>query len=62
MAGGIANWAAERGAATIEYGVIVSLIAVVALLVVGAMGVEVFAFFDTVQFEIELPGPLRPSM
>ena len=62
MARGIASWATERGAATIEYGLIVSLIAVVAFLVLGAMGVEVLGFFDTAQLKIEFPGPLRPSM
>ena len=48
----------ERGATMVEYGIMVALIAVVAILAVGALGLDVFAAFDTAQQEV---GPSSPS-
>ena len=48
----------ERGAAMVEYGILVALIALVAIAVVTALGLDVFAAFDNAQNEIPPPpGP-----
>ena len=49
----------ERGATMVEYGIMVALIAVVAILAVGALGLDVFAAFDTAQQET---GPVTPVL
>ena len=48
----------ERGATMVEYGIMVALIAVIAILAVGALGLDVFAAFDTAQKEV---GPVVPK-
>jgi len=45
----------ERGATMVEYGIIVALIAVVSILVVGAVGLDVFGAFDSTQANITTP-------
>jgi Flp pilus assembly pilin Flp len=46
----------------VEYGIMVALIAVVSVLVVGALGVDVFNAFDTAQDKISTgSGPKTPS-
>lgn len=45
----------------VEYGIMVALIAVVSILVIGALGVDVWAAFNTASNEISsTPGP-RPA-
>jgi len=39
----------EEGAALVEYGLLVGLIAVVCILVITALGLEIFGVFDTTQ-------------
>ena len=52
----------ERGATMVEYGIIVALIAVVSILVIGAVGLDVFAGFDSTQENITTPvGPTCPT-
>lgn len=48
----------ERGEAMVEYSLVVALIAVVSLLVVGALGMDVFGFFDAGQLGLPGSGPL----
>jgi Flp pilus assembly pilin Flp len=46
----------------VEYGIMVALIAVVSVLVVGALGVDVFNAFDSAQDNISTgSGPKAPS-
>jgi Flp pilus assembly pilin Flp len=40
----------------VEYGIIVSLIAVVSILVIGALGLDVFGAFDNAQDSMPTPG------
>lgn len=39
----------EEGAALVEYGLLVGLIAVVCILVITALGLEIFGVFNTTQ-------------
>jgi Flp pilus assembly pilin Flp len=39
----------SRGTAMVEYSVVVGLIAAVAILVIGLLGIDVFDLFDNVQ-------------
>ena len=48
-----ARLGSEEGATMVEYGIMVALIAVVSVLVVGALGVDVFGAFDTAQKNID---------
>ncbi len=48
------RFGSDRGATMVEYGIMVALIAVVSVLVIGALGFNVFTVFDTVQQEIDL--------
>ncbi len=60
----IRRWFASRpetGAAMVEYGLIVALIAVVCLWVLGSMGFGVFGFFDSGALHLPSNGPLAPS-
>jgi Flp pilus assembly pilin Flp len=51
----------ERGATMVEYGIIVSLIAVVSILVIGALGLDVFGAFNSAEDNMPAPGgPLAP--
>jgi Flp pilus assembly pilin Flp len=51
----------ERGATMVEYGIVVSLIAVVSILVIGALGVDVFGAFNSAEDNMPTPGgPLAP--
>lgn len=45
----------ERGATMVEYGIIVALIAVVSILVIGAVGIDVFGAFDSTQANVTTP-------
>lgn len=51
----------QSGSALVEYALIVALIAVVSLLVIGAMGMEVFGFFNSGALGLPGSGPLPPS-
>lgn len=51
----------ERGAALVEYSIILALIAVVALAVVGSVGLEVQAFFDQSPLDLSGLAPWAPS-
>jgi len=54
--------ASEEGATMVEYGIVVALIAVVSILVVGALGVDVFNAFDQGQQNINPgAGPGTPT-
>ncbi|MBT8216717.1 MAG: Flp family type IVb pilin [Acidimicrobiia bacterium] len=53
-----AKMSSDEGATMVEYGIMVALIAVVSIIVIGALGVDVFAAFNTAQNEISsTPGP-----
>ena len=48
----------DEGATMVEYGIMVALIAVVSILVVTALGIDVFNAFDTAQSSIStVTGP-----
>ena len=47
--------ASEKGATMVEYGIVVALIAVVSIVVVGVLGLDVFAAFDQSQQNLD-PG------
>jgi pilus assembly protein Flp/PilA len=52
----------DEGATMVEYGIMVALIAVVSVLVVGALGVDVFGAFDSAQQNIGPgTGPVAPT-
>ena len=52
----------DEGATMVEYGIMVALIAVVSVLVVGALGVDVFGAFDSAQQNIGPgTGPVTPT-
>jgi pilus assembly protein Flp/PilA len=54
--------ASEKGATMVEYGIVVALIAVVSILVVGALGVDVFNAFDQSQSNMDPgAGPTPPT-
>jgi len=54
--------ASENGATMVEYGIVVALIAVVSILVVGALGVDVFNAFDQSQSNLNPgAGPTPPT-
>ena len=54
--------ASEEGATMVEYGIVVALIAVVSILVVGALGVDVFNAFDQSQSNMDPgAGPTPPT-
>ncbi len=54
--------ASEHGATMVEYGIVVALIAVVSILVVGALGVDVFNAFDQSQSNLDPgAGPTPPT-
>ena len=48
----------ERGATMVEYGILVALISVVAILAIAALGTDVFGAFDNAQKEV---GPVAPT-
>ncbi|MGI9648243.1 MAG: Flp family type IVb pilin [Acidimicrobiia bacterium] len=57
-----AQLSSDEGATMVEYGIMVALIAVVSILVVTALGVDVFNAFDTAQSNISTtPGPKSAS-
>ena len=57
-----ARLGSDEGATMVEYGIMVALIAVVSILVVTALGVDVFRAFDTAQDKISTgSGPKAPS-
>lgn len=43
----------DQGATMVEYGVMVALIAAVSILVIGALGVDVFDAFQTAETNID---------
>ena len=43
------RFSSERGASMVEYAIMVALIAITSLLVIGALGFNVFTVFDTAQ-------------
>ncbi len=45
----------------VEYGIVVALIAVVSVVVIGALGLDVYGFLDSVQVSFTDGGPLPPS-
>jgi pilus assembly protein Flp/PilA len=47
--------AGEEGAALVEYGLLVALIAVAAILAITAVGTNISDLFDTVAGELETP-------
>jgi len=49
-----ARVASDEGATMVEYGIMVALIAVVSVLVVGALGLDVFGAFDSAQDKLPL--------
>ncbi len=52
----------DKGATMVEYGIMVALIAVVSVLVIGALGQNVFTAFDTTQQNVGPgPGPGAPG-
>ena len=54
--------ASEEGATMVEYGIVVALIAVVSILVIGALGVDVFNAFDQSQSNMDPgAGPTPPT-
>ena len=54
--------ASEEGATMVEYGIVVALIAVVSILVIGALGVDVFNAFDQTQSNVDSgAGPTPPT-
>ena len=54
--------ASEEGATMVEYGIVVALIAVVSILVIGALGVDVFNAFDQSQSNMDPgAGPTQPT-
>ena len=48
-----ALWSRERGATMVEYGLMVALIAIVAMLAVAAVGTNLFGLFNEVATELE---------
>ena len=57
-----AHLGSDEGATMVEYGIMVALIAVVSVLVVGALGIDVFSAFDSAQSNIGSgTAPLPPS-
>lgn len=57
-------WRDERGATMVEYGIMISMIAVVCLAVVAAIGDAVFDSFDTTNTSIQTQGntPATPTV
>ncbi len=53
--------ASEKGATMVEYGIVVALIAVVSILVVTALGLDVFAAFDQTQSNIDPGAGPKPA-
>ncbi len=54
--------ASEEGATMVEYGIVVALIAIVSILVVGALGLDVFGAFDQGQTSLDTTtGPNTPT-
>jgi Flp pilus assembly pilin Flp len=51
----------ERGATMVEYGIIVALISIVAVLVITALGVDVFNAFNGAENNMPTGGPLPNS-
>lgn len=57
-----ARMSSEEGATMVEYGIMVALIAVVSILVITALGLDVFGAFNTAQSEIgTFTGPKTAS-
>jgi len=54
-------WRDEEGATLVEYGLMIALIAVVCILVIGALGGKVWTAFDVTQSEIGTPEPTPPT-
>lgn len=56
------SWAhAESGATMVEYSLVVVLIGTLSVLVVGALGVDVFGQFDGAQSSFNSAGPSSPT-
>jgi len=53
--------AGEAGATLVEYGLLVGLISVVSLLVLAALGVQIFTAFDVAQQNIQDVEPEIPN-
>ncbi len=51
----------ERGATMVEYGIIVSLIAVASILILGVLGVDVFNAFNSAENNMNATTPLPNS-
>ena len=51
----------ERGATMVEYSIVVVLIGTLSILVVGALGVDVFGQFDSAQSSFDGTGPGVPT-
>ena len=57
-----ARMGSDEGATMVEYGIMVALIAVVSVLVIGALGVDVLNAFQSAQENISTgSGPVAPS-
>ena len=50
----------ERGATMVEYGILVAMISIAAILAIVALGTDVFQAFDTAQQEVK-PLPLKSA-
>jgi Flp pilus assembly pilin Flp len=51
----------ERGATMVEYGIIVALISIIAVLVITALGVDVFNAFNSAENNMPTPGGPLPN-
>jgi len=51
----------DKGATMVEYGIMVALIAVVSVLVIGALGINVFGAFDVANSNVNPAAPLPPT-
>ena len=51
----------ERGATMVEYGIIVALISIIAVLVVTALGLDVFNAFNSAEDGMPAPGGPLPN-
>lgn len=57
----LASQVMERGATMTEYAIMVGLVALVSILVVGALGMDVFGQFDGAQSAFNGTGPGTPT-
>lgn len=53
--------AGETGATLVEYGLLVGLVSVVSLLVLAALGIQIFTAFDVAQQNIQDVQPEIPN-